>query len=201
MPTIDDAALFTLIAQECEIGAERLSEVPRDATFLDSKGAAWNRGSDSPQFPKTHRIFAIFNLSGSEDVWIYGVPKGEKFPADAFIRWIIQRTGTPMQTPQGPGVTVSCVITHMGAEAFKREIGDKLWDAWVEATKARDTRNAAEALQGALELIADGDPAAADARAFAKATLIDLGLTDDDPPAPPPNGSASTTHTEGSAHG
>ena len=194
-PTIDDPKLFEHIVAECELGLERLKQIPRDHTFLDSKGAAWNRGSVSPQ-SAVHRVFYIFNFEGSDDVWIYGVPATDKYPEDAFMRWIIQRKGTPLQTDKGAGVTVSCTISHMNLATFVRQVGDKLWESWVETTKARDTRNAAESMQGALELIVAGEAPLTTSQAiqdFAKATLRDLSLLEEDsaPVVDPPEATAA----------
>jgi hypothetical protein len=192
---VDDTELAKAIVIESDF-EDRYKDMPRDDVFLDARGAAWARGKISPQSDH-HRVFAIFDSESSDYVTVYGVPMADKYGPYEFKRWLIHRSG--MQHKEGVGIP--CVVASMTIEVFRREIGERLWSAWVESTSRRQTREAAEAMQSALEVLrrmgAAGDLTPAQAAAIATDVLRDLDLLDEDgppgelDPPPPPSDAAS----------
>jgi len=198
MPAIDDTKLASEIIAEAELGKERLADMPRDDIFLDAKGYPWARGKPSPM-GEEHRIFAIFDFEDSDWVLVFGVPAGDSYRPDAFKKWRVHRAGLQKSKDS---VGIPCMVSSMTLDVFRREVGENMWAQWVAAKQRRETREAAEALQGCLEEIltickeaepapaAEGQPLAPlDAPRLqaaltavttaARATLDDLGVMPD----------------------
>lgn len=191
MKPSDDTALAEKIIGDCSVP---IKEFPRQDALFDARGALWERGGACPMAAETHRIFAIFEWNGADDMAIYGVPSIDIFPEDGFKRWVIPRK--PVQGPKGPVLTAT--VASMTLETFEAAIADELWDAWEAATAGKVAREQNLELRAALELIAigkvrvgsddqpvaPGEPGAAQLRGFAATILQDTaaaGGGGDDP--------------------